>query len=110
MKKLGATPSDRAYIKRRALAGASPEAISDECNVILEVVKNFMPDVGNKQDEQKGRKRKATKASRKTESQADSGEELQLEVATSEPEKEMASEAEPPSEQPVNRVRARRTS
>lgn len=43
MKKLGATPSDRAYIKRRAEAGISADDISLECNVIVEVVKNFMP-------------------------------------------------------------------
>jgi len=43
MKKLGATPSDRAYIKRRAAAGVSADDISLECNVRVEVVKNFMP-------------------------------------------------------------------
>ena len=93
MKKLGATPSDRAYIKRRASAGISAEDISNECNVIVEVVTKFMPgyEHGRGGDSKAGtaKKTKASRAKAKTElesPQEPDESEAKVEVETATPE------------------------
>lgn len=103
MKKLGATPSDRAYIKRRANAGASAEDISDECNVIVEVVKAFMPGKKN------GRAGNRGKGSAKKETASREAEATQLEIPLETPEPEAKAETEaPPTEaiKPPSRKRS----
>ena len=50
-KKNGANYSDRAAIRRLALAGAKPEEVSDELRIDLDVVKSFWP----KEEKKKGK-------------------------------------------------------
>ena len=105
MKKLGATPSDRAYIKRRAAAGISAEIISDECNVIVSVVKNFMP-VEATTDDKTGRAGTKASTSRKTPSRAKSKAQKDLNVEPEVTGSEAVSEAASGAESDTSRVRA----